>query len=173
TVFESEGQDFEVTDRSGEASLSGSGGGYRLALPASQGFMYVRKPDPYEGRMALGAVVRSDAKAIAPENVWLSRTRNPETKRWDLVQHLRRQFPGQLQRGLRAAVRGAGPAGAAVHPRPRGHREPAGLVHRRGFQPDGAAGFAVGGAVAAGCELRRPGRGRRRVRLDARHRPGR
>lgn len=83
TVFESEGQDFEVTDRSGEASLSGSGGGYRLALPASQGFMYVRKPDPYEGRMALGAVVRSDAKAIAPENVWLSRTRNPETKRWD------------------------------------------------------------------------------------------
>ena len=83
TIHESEGQDSEVSDRSNEATLSASGGGYTLKLPASQGFLYVRKPDPHQGRMALGPVMRSDAKAIAAENVWLSRTRNPDTKAWE------------------------------------------------------------------------------------------
>ena len=82
-VYESEGQDSDVSDRSSEAVLSTNGGNYRLELPASQGFLYVRKPDPLQGQMALGAVVRGDAKQIAPENVWLSRTRNPTTQAWE------------------------------------------------------------------------------------------
>lgn len=82
-VYESEGQDSDVVDRSSEAVLSTSGGTYRLQLPASQGFLYVRRPDPHQGQMALGAVVRGDAKQIAPENVWLSRTRNPTTQTWE------------------------------------------------------------------------------------------
>lgn len=81
-VYESAGPDSEVTDRSAEASLSASGGGYRLSLPPSQGFFYVRKADPYNGQKALGPVMRADAKAIAVENVWLSRTKNPDTQQW-------------------------------------------------------------------------------------------
>lgn len=82
-VYESAGADSEVTDRSAEAALSASGGGYRLMLPASQGFLYVRKADPYRGQKALGPVMRADAKAIAVENVWLSKTQNPETRQWE------------------------------------------------------------------------------------------
>lgn len=84
-LYESEGTDpsTPVTDRSDEATLAASGGGYRLSLPATEGFFYVRKPDPYRGQKVLGTVMRSDAKAMAPENVWLSRTRNPETKQWE------------------------------------------------------------------------------------------
>ncbi|MCD9026840.1 hypothetical protein LDO26_01235 [Luteimonas sp. BDR2-5] len=82
-IFESEGQDSDVIDRSDEATLSTTAGGYRLEMPGSSGFVYVRKPDPHQGQMALGAVVRADAKQIAPENVWLSRTRNPVTQGWE------------------------------------------------------------------------------------------
>lgn len=82
-VYESEGVDSDVTDRSGEATLSAAGGGYQLSLPASQGFLYVRKADPYHGQMALGTVMRGDAKQMASENVWLSKTKNVDTKQWE------------------------------------------------------------------------------------------
>lgn len=83
TVYESDNVDSPVTDRSREATLGTANGGYQLSLPASQGFLYVRLPDPYRGQMALGPVQRSDAKTIAAENVWLSRTRNADTKQWE------------------------------------------------------------------------------------------
>nr|WP_199038746.1 hypothetical protein [Dyella sp. ASV24] len=83
TVYESSGADSPVTDRSAEANLTASGGGYRLAMPATQGFFYVRRPDPYRGQKVLGPVMRADAKTIAAENVWLSRTRNPDTEQWE------------------------------------------------------------------------------------------
>lgn len=83
-LYESEGQaPSTVTDRSDEATLAATGSGYRLSLPAAQGFFYVRKPDPYRGQKVLGLVMRSDAKAMAPENVWLSKTKNPDTKQWE------------------------------------------------------------------------------------------
>ena len=82
-VYESESVDSDVTDRSGEATLSAAGGGYQLSLPASQGFLYVRKADPYHGQMALGTVMRGDAKQMASENVWLSKTKNADTKQWE------------------------------------------------------------------------------------------
>ncbi|HLO96627.1 MAG TPA: hypothetical protein VK195_20135, partial [Burkholderiaceae bacterium] len=46
-------------------------------------FVYVRLPDPNAGTRALGVIQRSDGKVLAPENVWLSRTRNTETKKWE------------------------------------------------------------------------------------------
>jgi hypothetical protein len=82
-VYESDGTDTEVTDRSAVATFSAEGGRYRLAFPATAGFAYAKVPDPSDGRMVLGKVMRSDAKQMAPENVWLSKTRNPETKRWE------------------------------------------------------------------------------------------
>ena len=81
-LFESEGQDSPVTDRSNEAMLAAAGGGYRLTMPATPGFFYVRKPDPYNGQKALGPVLRADAKTIATENVWLSKTQNRENHQW-------------------------------------------------------------------------------------------
>ncbi|MDR6841141.1 hypothetical protein [Pseudoxanthomonas sacheonensis] len=82
-LYESEGQDNAVTDRSAEAVLTTASGAYQLNLPPSQGFFYVRKPDPFQGQKALGPVLRADAKAMAVENVWLSKTKNPDTQQWE------------------------------------------------------------------------------------------
>lgn len=86
-VYESDGADTEVTDRSAVATLvagTGSNGNanYRLVFPATAGFAYARLTDPFNGTKALGSVVRSDAKQLLPENVWLSKTRNAQTKKW-------------------------------------------------------------------------------------------
>lgn len=91
-IYESEGMDSEVVDRSSQATLvsSASSDGaihYRLSAPGTPGFMYVRLPDPFNGSKALGTVMRSDAKAISADNVWLSRTQNPNTKQWDFWIH--------------------------------------------------------------------------------------
>ncbi|CAM0997366.1 Fibronectin type-III domain-containing protein [Rhodanobacter sp. Root179] len=82
-LYESEGTDSTVTDRSAEATLTTGPSGYRLTLPPSQGFIYVHKPDPYQGQKVLGTVMRADAKTMATENVWLSKTKNPDTKQWE------------------------------------------------------------------------------------------
>lgn len=87
-VYESDSTDTVVTDRSGVAQMSASTNGsgnavYRITFPTTAGFAYVKLPDPFNGTKALGAVQRSDAKQMLPENVWLSKTRNLELKRWE------------------------------------------------------------------------------------------
>jgi hypothetical protein len=87
-VYESDTGDTPVTDRSAAASMTATSGGgatasYRLSFPRTDGFIYVRKPDPFGGTKALGKIVRSDAKVMALENVWLSKTRNEQTKQWE------------------------------------------------------------------------------------------
>jgi hypothetical protein len=87
-VYESEGLDTVVTDRSSVATLvatTGSGGSatYRLSFPPTAGFSYVRLADPFNGTKALGRVLRSDAKQMLVENAWLSKTRNKDTKQWE------------------------------------------------------------------------------------------
>lgn len=86
-VYESDGQDTLVTDRSGVAQLTASTNAagnavYHLVIPPTAGFIYVKLPDPFNGQKALGQIVRSDAKVMLPENVWLSKTRNEQTKQW-------------------------------------------------------------------------------------------
>jgi len=87
-VYESDSTDTEVTNRSSQASLTattGEGGGavYSFTFPATAGFAYARLPDPFNGQKVLGRIARSDAKVMAPENVWLSKTRNSAQNRWD------------------------------------------------------------------------------------------
>jgi len=87
-VYESEGLDTIVTDRSAVAQLQSSAGtpgvaGYKLTIPPTDGFIYVKLPDPFGGTKALGAVMRSDAKLMPAENVWLSRSRNTQSKEWE------------------------------------------------------------------------------------------
>jgi hypothetical protein len=82
-VYESDGPDTEVTDRSAVASLTVQNGDYRLNFPATTGFAYVRLPDPFAGGKALGRVLRSDAKELSQDNVWFSKTRNAQTKQWE------------------------------------------------------------------------------------------
>lgn len=87
-LYESEGLDTVVTDRSGVGQLTagtdvGGTASYRLVIPATAGFVYVKLPDPFGGQKALGKVMRSDAKVMLAENVWLSKTRNEQTHLWE------------------------------------------------------------------------------------------
>jgi len=87
-VYESDGLDTVVTDRSSVALLtagtnSAGNASYRLVIPQTSGFVYVKLPDPFNGAKALGTITRSDAKVMLPENVWLSKTRNLELKKWE------------------------------------------------------------------------------------------
>ena len=86
-VYESDSPDNEVTDRSSVARLQvsdgGSVGAYSVSLPPTAGFVYVRLPDPFQGTKVLGRIQRSDAKQLLADNVWLSKTRNPQTKQWE------------------------------------------------------------------------------------------
>lgn len=87
-VYESEGLDTLVTDRSAVAQLqagtnSQGAATYKLTMPPTDGFVYAKMRDPFNGTKAIGNVVRSDAKQMLPENVWLSRSRNVTTKQWE------------------------------------------------------------------------------------------
>jgi hypothetical protein len=86
-IYESDGPDTLVTDQSAAATLtaeanSTGSASYHLNAPATAGFMYVKLPDPFAGQKVFGHVLRSDAKLMGPENVWLSKTRNEQTKQW-------------------------------------------------------------------------------------------
>ncbi|HEY6898248.1 MAG TPA: hypothetical protein VI279_13380 [Rhodocyclaceae bacterium] len=86
-IYESEGQDSLVQDLSSQAGInagtSTNGNAvYRLSLPATQGFLYARLPDPYGGAKALATLTRSDGKVLAAENLWLSRNRNASNQ-WE------------------------------------------------------------------------------------------
>jgi hypothetical protein len=86
-IYESDGPDTVVIDRSAAATLtaeanSTGSASYHLNAPATAGFMYVKLPDPFAGQKVFGHVLRSDAKLMGPENVWLSKTRNEQTKQW-------------------------------------------------------------------------------------------
>lgn len=87
-VYESDSTDTVVTDRSAVAQMvagasNGGNANFRISFPATAGFAYVKLPDPFNGTKALGVIQRSDAKQMLPENVWLSKTRNLEAKRWE------------------------------------------------------------------------------------------
>lgn len=82
-VYESEGADTVVTDLSASASFAADGqAGYRMTMPATQGFVYVRLPDPFGGTKSIGNMMRADAKPIPVENIWFSRTKNRDTGNW-------------------------------------------------------------------------------------------
>jgi hypothetical protein len=84
-VYESSGLDTVVTDQSSYSLLTPAGTGpagealYVLSTPATAGVMFVQFTDPFSGTKALGKVTRADGKTIAPENVWLSKKRDPLT----------------------------------------------------------------------------------------------
>lgn len=79
-VYESGGIDTVAIDQSASAQLQpGSGSQFALSFPATTGFAYVTLPDPKAGQVQPGAVLRSDGKSLPPENVWLSKKRNPDT----------------------------------------------------------------------------------------------
>ncbi len=87
-LYESEGIDSEVYDWSSSANLGlkeqiGLKIYYNLTIPQTTGFAYVKLPDPYSGQKIIREVVRSEGKYLKPENVWLSKTKNKDTKEWE------------------------------------------------------------------------------------------
>ncbi|WP_392562468.1 hypothetical protein RHO12_03020 [Orbus sturtevantii] len=77
-VYESEGQNTEVSDQSPNAVLTKVGKETNLTFPTVQGLVYIKIPDPNAGKQALNNVKRSDGKVLPTENIWLSKTRNDD-----------------------------------------------------------------------------------------------
>jgi hypothetical protein len=83
-VYESDSVDTLVTDHSSQASFtqesqSGTQVDHRLSFPATEGFSYVKLPDPYNGEKIITQVVRSDGKVIPLHNAWTSKSRDKST----------------------------------------------------------------------------------------------
>lgn len=110
-AYESEGLDTIVTDRSSVAQLQATGtSGYKLTIPPTDGFVYVKLADPFGGTKALSTVMRSDAKQMPPENVWLSRSRNPQSKLWEYwISFFDVNTPGVYETGFQAPSQAALP----------------------------------------------------------------
>jgi hypothetical protein len=77
-VYESDAVDSEVRDHSGSSALQISGDTGVLTTGTMAGFLYVKLDDPFQGEKQMKAVIRSDGKAIKPENVWRSKHRNED-----------------------------------------------------------------------------------------------
>jgi hypothetical protein len=79
-VYESDGSDTVVVDRSAAASCSGPGGSglirfYTITMPATTGPAYVGKPVSSCDQRRVISAMRSDGKTLLSANVWLSKTR--------------------------------------------------------------------------------------------------
>ncbi|MEH0019206.1 MAG: chitobiase/beta-hexosaminidase C-terminal domain-containing protein [Desulfobacter sp.] len=88
TVYESDSPDTAVANRSADTTLSfrenqEQESVYTLDMPLSSGFVYTRMTDPHNGTKRVKQAVRSDGKAIRPENVWLSKVQDRQTHQWD------------------------------------------------------------------------------------------
>ncbi|MCP4690758.1 MAG: calcium-binding protein, partial [Desulfobacterales bacterium] len=84
-VYETENTDAEVSDLSASATLQPAGADgaavrYTLSRPDHAGFSYIRLPDPTLGQKELTGALHGDNKAIRPENVWQSKSRDPDNQ---------------------------------------------------------------------------------------------
>lgn len=83
-VYESQGGDTGVTDESTSANFQAQSGlVYQMTLPSSAGFIYAKKPDPFNGRQAILSVVRADGKQLNGNNAWLSKTFDKNSNTWN------------------------------------------------------------------------------------------
>lgn len=85
-LYESEGVDTVVSDQSALAAISlethaGSERTYKVSVPPTDGFMYVKLTNPERDRV-VKQVMRSDGKLLNVNNCWLSQSRNSE-KNWE------------------------------------------------------------------------------------------
>lgn len=85
-AYESTGLDTLVTDQSALSNLqprTGSGArvDYDLNTPPTAGLMYVKLPDPHNGRKSFSIVLRSDGKTLDPANIWVSQEKDAN-KNW-------------------------------------------------------------------------------------------
>jgi len=87
-VYESNGVDSDVEDLSPFANLTlqgvtGTQRFYELDFPATGGFIYVKKPDPFAGLKPMRSVRRSDGKLLPGANFWLSKERASDNINWN------------------------------------------------------------------------------------------
>ena len=82
-VYESHGLDTEVTDQSSQSQLLDKGDDrYEIITPITQGFIYVKLPDPFQANKQVAQAFRSDGKQIATENIWFSKERDRDNDTW-------------------------------------------------------------------------------------------
>jgi hypothetical protein len=107
-LYESNGVDTDVVDRSGAAALNvvrdRDAVTVVLVIPATGGAAFCSVADPFDGERVVGRAVRSDARILPAENVWLHRERD-EAKKWV---HMLRLFdvntPGRYEILMQAAA---------------------------------------------------------------------
>lgn len=87
-VYESDGGDWPVLDRSSSASLQASGANRQsLRFTPIQGLVHAKVADPYRGAKTPTQVLRSDGKNLLPANFWLSKTRLADLS-WSYFVHV-------------------------------------------------------------------------------------
>lgn len=90
-VYESSGLDTEAADQSGSAAVVVQRRGTRvdaeLTFPLTAGPAYVKLQDPFSGGRVIVGARRSDGKAMALDNVWLSKTRKADNS-WEYFVNL-------------------------------------------------------------------------------------
>lgn len=82
SVFESDNLDSPVADQSSSALLNSAGGSLAILPQPVSGFLYVQKPDPYDGGRVIVQARRSDGKTLNAANAWFSKTFDYTTKKW-------------------------------------------------------------------------------------------
>jgi hypothetical protein len=80
TIFESSGLDTNVYYQSKLSKLMGNGLTYELQTQKTDGFAYIRLPDPFGGQKDIKSVVRSDGKVMNEVNVWIDQSYNESTQ---------------------------------------------------------------------------------------------
>jgi hypothetical protein len=105
-VYESSGLDTVVTNQSALATLQAAGQSgnqlnYTLTAPPTDGFLYVKLPDPHQGTRPPSRALRADGKLLPLDNVWLSRQRRADKRSWDYFINLfDANSPGRYQLSL-------------------------------------------------------------------------
>jgi hypothetical protein len=104
-IYESDGVDTEVTDRSAQAVFKQQGDGTAtLGFPAvAQGLAYAKVSDPYRGARSIAQILRSDGRPVPPENVWLSRERDDNLQWHYYINLFDANTDGQYHFGLVAS----------------------------------------------------------------------
>lgn len=87
-VYESNSTDSAVSDVSSSSALNyvgkqGTEEEYRLSTPSTMGFSYLKLRDPFGGSKVIKEVVDGGGRIIKSDNVWFSKRKNKDSKKWE------------------------------------------------------------------------------------------
>jgi len=87
-VYESDNVDTEVADQSANTMVTTGAGSVIIDPQPSAGFIYIQKPDPFNGIKQVKSIVRADGKLLPAANAWFSATWDREGRHWNHFVHV-------------------------------------------------------------------------------------